>query len=157
MALSKGTNSYATVDEANAYFEDRLDAAAWSSADSTERAKALVTATGQLDLLSWAGMAISENQPLSFPRNLTYFEPRIGATLTISTVPTRIINATFELAYHLLNNDGLLDDSGSVRSIAVGSINLGLVQAPNKIPSFVNNLIQPLLLNNGSTAWWRAN
>ena len=38
MALTKGANSYATVAEADVYFADRLDVAAWTAADETQKA-----------------------------------------------------------------------------------------------------------------------
>jgi hypothetical protein len=67
MALVKGTNAYADVSDADSYFADRLDVAAWTSADSTMKAQALVTAAGILDQLPWTGTAVSENQALAFP------------------------------------------------------------------------------------------
>jgi hypothetical protein len=158
MALVKGTNSYVTVAEASAYFEDRIDVAAWTSAEDAEKSKALVTASAMLNDLRWIGVAISESQTLAFPRTGTYFDPRLGCDITLSdTTPTRIINATYELAYHLLNNDGLLDDVGTVTDLSVASINLHIRSDSNKIPSFVRNMIKPLLINAGSNAWWRAN
>lgn len=158
MALSKGNNSYATVAEADSYFEDRLDVAAWTSASVAQKAQALTTATNYLDSLDWIGSVVSSSQALAFPRTGSYFDPRLGMSVTLDeTVPTRIIKATFELAYHLLNNDGLLDDTGSVVNLQIASISLNRIQSTNKIPSIVKRLIQPLRLNNGSKLWWRAN
>lgn len=158
MALSKGTNSYATVEEADAYFADRLDVAAWTGADPTQKAQALVTATGILDSLPWTGVAASESQPLAFPRSGFYFDPRLGTTAYFdNTVPTRLFTATMELAYHLLNNDGVLDDTGIVRSLKVGSVELERPISANLIPKMVSRLIKPMLVNAGSNGWWRAN
>jgi hypothetical protein len=159
MALTKGTNSYATIVEADTYFSDRLDVAAWTASDNTLKAQALVTASQILDDLSWTGMAISETQPLAFPRTGYYFDPRIGTHITLdgNTVPTRVINATYELAYHILNNDGILDDTGQVKNLQVGSVNLGVIKAPSLVPMSVRRMIKPLLVNAGSNSWWRAN
>lgn len=158
MALSKNVNSYVTVAEANTYFEDRLDTAAWSAASDTQKAQALVTATSELDAKDWAGYAVSESQPLAFPRVLSYFDPRLGTTITLTeAVPQRILNATFELGYHLLNNDGLLDNTGDVEDLVVGSISLKNVRAPSKLSPTVINLISPLLVRAGAQTWWRAN
>jgi hypothetical protein len=159
MALVKGTSSYATVAEADAYFEDRLDVAAWVSASSTQKAQALITATKFLDEFEWTGIAVSESQALAFPRIGTYFDPRIGYEIDLdsTTTPTRIVTATYELAYHLINNDGLLDDTGSVKSLSIGSINLQVVLPANKIPGNVKRIIKPLLVNSGTNPWWRAN
>jgi hypothetical protein len=158
MALVKGTNSYATVEEADAYFADRLDVAAWSSAELTQKAQALITATSLLDGLNWIGVAVSESQALAFPRSGVYFEPRLGMDISLEgSTPSRIIHAVFELAYHLLNNDGLLDDTGSVRDLSIGSIRLTNVLSAPKIPFSVKKFTKPLQVNSGSNLWWRAN
>jgi hypothetical protein len=159
MALSKGTNSYVTVEEANAYFSDRLDVAAWSESNDPERSKALITATQVLDSLEWAGVAVSDSQSLAFPREGSYFDPRLGSdiSLTSTKAVTRINTATFELAYHLLNNDGLLDQTGDVTDLQIGSIELSNVRRPSTLPMHVKTMIKPLLVNRGSNAWWRAN
>jgi hypothetical protein len=158
MALAKGTNSYVTAVEADAYFVDRLDVAAWTSADATQKDQSLVTATGILDSLIWTGVAISESQPLAFPRSGYYFDPRLGIQVTLSnTVPDRIQKATKELAYHLLNNDGILDDNGTVTDLSVSSINLSTIRAPELVPATVKRLVKPLLANAGGSSWWRAN
>ena len=159
MALAKGTNSYATVSEADSYFEDRLDVAAWTSANATQKAQALITATTLLNDLNWTGVAVSDSQALAFPRVGSYFDPRLGMEVILSDtlVPNRVINASYELAYHLLNNDGLLDDTGSVENLSLGSINLENIVGANKIPSNVKRLIKPLQENSGSHFWWRAN
>lgn len=157
MALAKGTNSYVTVEEADAYFEDRLDVAAWTAADEPTKAQALVTATSILDNLDWIGAAVSESQALAFPRVGQYFDPRLGTYIMLSGSPVRLTKAVCEQAYHLLNNDGLLDDTGEVDTLSVGSISLNTIKAPNKLSSVVTRLINPLLINGGRNIWWRAN
>jgi hypothetical protein len=158
MALAKGTNSYVTLSEADAYFADRLDVAAWLAADATQKEQALVTATAVLDGLRWTGIAVSQTQPLAFPRSGSYHDPRVGTLVNLdSAVPARVITATKELAYHLINNDGVLDDSGSAVNISVGQINLTTVRPPSVIPGTVKRMVTPLLQNAGSNSWWRSN
>lgn len=158
MALVKGTNSYVTVAEADAYFETRIDVAAWSEANELEKSKALVTATQLLDEVQWSGVASSDTQPLAFPRTGSYMDPKLGFIVEYkSETPSRILIAVYETAYHLLNNDGLLDDSGSVRDISLGSIGLSLIRSANKLPSTVRQMIAPMKKNGGSHFWWRAN
>jgi hypothetical protein len=156
MALSKGTNSYVTVAECNSYFDNRLDASGWASADNSMKVNALVTATMLLDNMRWVGVAISETQALAFPRVGSYFDPRLGTSVALSGVPSRIEKATFELANHLLTNEGLLDDTGSVIDLEVGSIKLSRVRKPSLLPNVVKQYINPLLVNSGN-GWWRAN
>jgi len=157
MAIAKGINSYATVSEADSYFEDRLDAAAWSSASEDIKAKALVTASQMLNGMNWFGIAVSESQTLAFPRTGSYFETRTGSQMPLNPIPQRIIVANYELAYHLLNNDGLLDDTGQVESIGISSIDIKKIRSASKINSYVRSLIRPLLAGAGSNSWWRAN
>jgi hypothetical protein len=158
MALVKDTNSYVTLAEADAYFADRLDVAAWTSGPEAQKEQALVTATSILDDLRWTGIALSETQPLAFPRSGSYFDPRVGNNVVLGdTVPTRVIKATYELAYHLLNNDGLEDDTGSASSISVGSITINGIKPASKLSASVKRLVTPLLYNSGSNSWWRAN
>jgi hypothetical protein len=158
MALTKGTNSYVTVDEANTYFADRIDVAAWTAATDTQKAQALVTATKIFNDMSWNGVAVSESQPLAFPRIGFYFDPRVGSNIRLQdTLPTRILEATFELAYHLLNNDGILDDTGRTIGLNVGSISMSKILPPSTVPSTVRRIIKPLLQNGGASSWWRAN
>ena len=158
MALNKGTNSHATVAEGDAYFADRLDADEWTSATEEMKGQALVTATSIFEYLNWAGVAVSESQDLAFPRVGSYFDPRVGTEVEFgSTTPDRIIRATFELAFHFLSNDGILDDTGRAVDVVVGPIKLNQVFSPNLIPSHVKRLINPMLVNAGSNIWWRAN
>jgi hypothetical protein len=159
MALTKGTNAYVTVDEANAYFLDRLDVAAWTDAGDTQKSQSIVTATMLLDSFEWAGVAVSDSQSLAFPRAGSYFDPRVGYDVDLSSdkALNRINTATFELAYHLLNNDGLLDQTGSVTNLQIGNIDLSRIRRPDTLPQHVKNLVKPLLVNRGSNAWWRAN
>ncbi len=158
MALSKGTNSYVTVAEANSYFENRLDVAAWTEASEAVKAQALVTATSVLNDQKWIGTAISDSQKLAFPRSGSYFDPRLGYEVYLTDeVPDRILNATYEMAYHLLNNDGVLDDTGSVSNLQVGQISLSIKTSASTIPSSVKRLINPLLINAGTNMLWRAN
>jgi hypothetical protein len=157
MALVKGTNSYATILEADTYFSDRLDVAAWTSATESQKSQALITATSMLDDLSWTGIATDSAQFLAFPRIGYYFDPRLGITIELVDVPSRIFTACLQLAYHLLNNDGLLDDTGSALDLNIGGISLSRIRNPGKIPSIVKRLIRPLLLNTANNTWWRAN
>lgn len=157
MALVKGTNSYATVAEADTYLADRLDSATWTSAYATLKAQALITATSYLDGLRWLGSATSTSQALAFPRIGEIFDPRAGCVISLDSavVPTRIVNATIELAFHLINNANILNEPSTSENVEVGSITLTKMSSVPVIPSFINNMIKPLRIN--SNVWWRAN
>jgi len=157
MSLEKGTNSYCTVEEADAYFADRLDVDAWMTASEIQKPQSLIVATSILEEYPWMSCVVDENQPLAFPRVGVYFDPRVGYDVALSVVPDRVVKATFELAYHLLNNDGLQDDSGSVKELQIGTIKLIDLKSPNGRPATVTRLTKPLLINRGQNVVWRAN
>jgi hypothetical protein len=157
MALEKGVNSYVTLVEAESFFVNKLDVAAWNDASDIHKEQALVTATQLLDTLDWIGVVLEETQLLAFPRYAFYFDPKLGYDIQLSEeIPKRITLGTFELAYHLLNNDGLLDDTGTVTDLTIGSIALKIRTDPSKIPNSVRRQIKPLL-RNSTNLWWRAN
>lgn len=156
MALQKGVNSYVSLEEAATYFEDRLDVAAWASADVTQQTQALITATAILDDQVWLGVAVSASQALAFPRSGEFLDPKLNLKVAMNPTPQRILNACFELAYHLLNNDGVLDQTDKVSSFTVGSLAFNGVKAPPAIPDLVLTRIRPLLVR-GVRNWWRAN
>jgi len=169
MALVKGINSYVTLNEADSYFEDRLDAVAWTNANDELKEQALVTATSNLDQKEWLGISVSATQPLAFPRSGSFMDSSRGVrTLfsnTYSFVTTdetestlardiqMLRKATYELAYHLLNNEGLTDSTGTVESIKVGSIELTEIRNSSTTAKAVNSLVNPMLRN--STRYWR--
>lgn len=158
MALVKDQNSYATVEEANTYFVNKLDVAAWVEASDTQKEQALITASQMLDNLDWSGQVVDPQQSLAFPRIGTYFDRRLGLIQEMNPTPLRVIVACYELAYHLLNNDGLLDNTGSVKSITVGPISIQNIVASSKVPSTVNVYIKDMLTTAISgKMWWRAN
>jgi len=159
MAAQKGINSLVSLEEAETYFADRLDAAAWIEADATAHAQALVTATAYFDTMAWRGVITDLEQPLSFPRSGDYYDAKYGTSIILSGIPARISKATFELAYHLLNNDGLLDVTGEVENFELGSIVMENIRSPEKLPHIVRALVDPLRdrVTSGTRMVWRAN
>lgn len=160
MALIKGVNSYASLGQAEAYCENRLDADAWFDATDDQQFRSLITATSILDTVEWPSTVVSSSQPLAFPRVGFYFDPRLGTVVTMRgpDAPDRILKATIELALHLLLNDGLLQDSGSVTDLKIGPIELTSIKAASRLPPVVTRLIAPLSLNGArGNTWFRAN
>jgi len=185
MALVLGINSYATIEEADIYFESRIDVATWESADDTLKEQALVTATRYLDTLAYTGYVTDTDQSMSWPRTGAIYSPQRGrdvqfnkdyvwtelSLLTSEVFTTALYNlpleirliktATIEQAYHYLNNDGLLDNTGGLPDrVEVGSITIDGLNGNSEIPArsrLVSNLIRPLLINGGSSKWFRSN
>lgn len=158
MALVKGVNSYGDLTEADDYFEDRLDVEAWSSASEPLKSQALLTAATVLELEPWGGVAVDEEQAMAFPREGYYFDPKTGTYRELSGTPDRLKKAQFELAYHFLNNDGILDDTGGLESLKIDTIELVKLRDAGLYPVIVRRLIEPLLsAEYHSDIWWRAN
>jgi hypothetical protein len=170
MALQKGINSYVTLNEADSYFEDRLDVASWQNAEDELKEQALVSAAYILDDMEWLGQVVKPEQALAFPRTNGVF---LDSSRGIRTVFTstyefsasdeaetslgrdiRLVRrATYELAYHLINNDGLLDSSGTVKDIKVGSISIQEIKETSTASLMVRKIIKPML-KNSSNSWW---
>lgn len=154
MALVKGTNSYVDQDETEVYFEDRASAGAFDSASDDAIDRALVTAARILDTLEWAGYASDEDQPMAFPRTGSYIDTARGRAIAFDAdateAPRRVKEGQFEMAFHILNNSALLDDTGRVDDVAVGSITLQDISSPSLLPAAVRRLIRPLLARGGS-------
>jgi hypothetical protein len=169
MTLTVNTNSYVTVVTADTYLETRIDSDNWTAASTALKESALVTATALVDDHAWIGSAVSSSQALAWPRNnATYNDTRMGATITIgnTVIPDQVIEAVYEQALHLVDNEDLLQgktqtfESISVGSVSVSDSNNDTNRIPIK-PSLVLKKIRPLLNKAYSTSigasWWRAN
>lgn len=172
--LTVGVDSYISLVDAEAYFSLRVDAAAWTSSSDTEKEKALATAASLLNEIIWVGVAASDSQVLAFPRTGEYMDPVLGKLVTLdgAQIPQRIKAANCEQAYQLLNNDGLLDETGRVSKIKVDVIELSGLDSNSALPPrfslTAQSLFYPLTMEgntaliakfagSGTNAWWRAN
>jgi hypothetical protein len=158
MALVKGENSFVTIEEAEDYMSGRIDVAAWVEATAEQKEAALISATTLLNEYPWLGTAVSDTQSCAFPRKITYFEPIVGKTVFIEGTPSRVIKGCTETAYHMLNNDGLLDSTGKVDSLSIAGIKLVDIQNTSTLPALAEKLMKPLWTSRSSARmWWRAN
>jgi hypothetical protein len=159
MALVVGTNAYALVADGDTYFADRLNATAWTSASATDKLAALITAAALMDELPWVGMT-AVDAVMAFPRIGSYFDSKLGRMVTLDgvTIPSQIVNANFEQALHLLSNPDVLSSDSSVYNLSLGgAVNLEKISKAPLIPAAVKRIVRPLLINQGSMGWWRAN
>jgi len=157
MSIIKGINSNVSMSEADEYFSTRVDSDIWFNSVSSKRKAALVSSTGILDELRWAGVAVDASQELAFPRKGHYFDPRIGMNVSLEGYPKRVKVATYELALHLLSNEGSSVSTGEIDILKISGIELHDIKAPPTIPNSVTRMIKPLLVNAGAAMWWRAN
>jgi len=159
MGLVKGVNSLAVPSEADEYFSTRIESEEWFAVNYDKKAAALVSATGIFDELRWIGVAANDTQLTAFPRRGQYFDPRLGKMVVLdgSETPRRVLQGLFELSLHFLINEGITNDTGRVDTLKVSGIELRDIKAASELPSSVRRVIRPLLVNNGSVHWWRAN
>lgn len=172
--LTVGVDSYISLVDANTYFNTRVDVAAWTASSDPEKEKALATAAALMNEIIWVGVAASDSQVLAFPRAGDYMDPVLGKVVTLNTaqIPQRIKAANCEQAYQLLNNDGLLDETGRVSKIKVDTIELSGLDSNESLPPrfslTAQNLFYPLTMEGaaalnikysgtGTNAWFRAN
>lgn len=107
--LVVGTNSYISVADADEYFSCRLHSEVWSAATDDDKAKALITATRQIDRLSFKGRKILSSQDLAFPRyppgyicNSNILSNILAQSSINIEVPKKVKDATCEESYALL-------------------------------------------------------
>jgi len=149
------TNSYPTVEEATAYFADRLHAEGWFSLAEEDQPKALITASQQLDWYArWKGSKASTTQAMGFPR--------VGLVLPDGTeydstiVPPEVKKAVFELALSSIETDRTADsDMAGLAEIKAGSVMLkaddGLYNTkPKTIPTKIWKIINDFTLRASS-------
>jgi hypothetical protein len=92
MALTQGTNSYTTVDEANAYFEDNLQYESWNPITAEVKSRALITSSQQISQI------VSDDYKLP---------------MSVEDITNDLKAATAELALYLYQNPDAITQSGT--------------------------------------------
>lgn len=95
------SNSYVTAVEAEAYFDERMNAAPWAaiSSDDDAVARALISATRRLDQEIYMGYKTDPDQALQWPR--TGVTDRDGGDIPEDVLPTELKQATMEQALYM--------------------------------------------------------
>ncbi len=99
-----GTTSdgYVSEADADAYHADRVDNAAWDTADTATKETAIKHATRLLDLLDWVGTKTVETGSLRWPREGVYDLDDIE--LDSTTIPAWLEDANAEWAFVLIRD-----------------------------------------------------
>jgi hypothetical protein len=157
--LVVGVNSLVSLSDADTYLSSRIDTIEWTEAEEPLKEASLITATTLMNDLDWIGSARSLDQLLCFPREGEYYSRMYGDMLDypITGCPPDISRAAIELAFHLLRNPGILDESASVDNLKVGPIELENVKPVERIPSSVMSKIMFHLKSNQPRTWYRSN
>lgn len=151
VATPKSTtaNSYATVADADTYFDERLNSSNWTGAVADDKARALIMATRRIDSEEFYGYKTTDGQALKWPREGAYNDD--DEEYDTDTVPAIVEQATYELAVYLLNS-GTSDpfvDTGleEYKRVKVGQLEVersGAFRAA-KLPENVYNLLRPVI------------
>jgi hypothetical protein len=153
-AGATNANSYATMAEADTYFDERLQATNWIG----EKARALIMATRRIDVLRFEGEKVSTAQALKWPRIEAYDDD--GEEYDTSTVPAIVKQATYELALKILNDDAASTDTlgvtglESIRRAKVGPLEVEVYKGfkAADLPDTVLRLLRPVLASSGLMA-----
>jgi len=115
MAFTVGTNSFVSLDDANAYFVDRGNTT-WANASDPNKQSALIRATDYLVQKyteRWKGELVSFTQALPWPRVGVYTAD--GKQISSGSIPEAIENATSEMGLRALSNSDLYADEQAGR------------------------------------------
>jgi hypothetical protein len=145
------SNSYVTALEAQAYFSARVGGEAWDDVDDVE--VALITATAEIDRLSFYGAKTDPDQALKFPRTGTVDDERV--VYADDQIPTVVKHATCEMALYLAQNPELLESGGDLsefKSLQLGNDEVaiqpsGSSSSSSSLPSRVARLLSSLRIS----------
>ena len=147
-------NSYVTVAEATAYYDELLGKTAWASASVPNREAAVITASRSLDqYMKWIGYPTTETQSMGFPRVGAF--DRDNVAIDDDVIPVILKQATFELAYYALTKSGLSFVNQTLDRVKVAVIDVKFTErsVDTGIPAFIEQMIEhlgsPLVPNKG--------
>ena len=109
---------YVSLEDANTYFEGRIGAEAWESADDAIKRNALEMAHRKINSLPFRGHKLDETQPLAFPRRMLSHS---GEIMIFNEPPQAVRDAICEEALYLIESHKI----DMLRSHGVKSYSLG--------------------------------
>ena len=159
MIVENGTglvdaNSYASLEEALAYWTDR-GGTAWTGANDSARSVALIKASAYLDgrySARYIGRyPVDPYQGLLWPRS----DAVDGKDYPVTGVPKALKVATFEAAILFLTTDlnAPIARGGAVKKVKVGPVEKEFTDAApgeTEYPA-IDNAIQPILIGSGGS------
>jgi len=149
------SNSYVTLAEAEAYFEDRINSSANGNWENTsageprsdaEKSAALVTSTRRIDEEQFRGYKVTSTQALKFPRaNITDEDGHYFAT---DSIPEPVKQATFIVALELLRADFLAENyMNNYEFLSTGNFQFKQFtqQSAGRLPSEASRLLRHVM------------
>lgn len=142
---------YADLDDATNY-NNAIVGSTWADKDEDTQKKYLVMATRKIDMYSYAGEKVDEEQPLKFPRKM-----RTGKVSDDDLITTLCcLIATF------YNDNGTSDSATSDFINAVDKYQIGDLHVEFKdnatldlsgLDDYIEKMLQDWLLNQGMEIW----
>lgn len=138
-------NSFATLQEANDYFAERLYSSLWVAATEAEKTAALIMATGLLvSDICWTGAPTTTTQSLPWPR--TGMVDRNGNDIADDVIPQPVKASEFEMALALLKGDRTTEsdiEALGLTKLKAGPVELGFSgdAKASVVPAFVISLL----------------
>ena len=111
--------TYISVADADTYFADSFNNAAWSALSAAEKDIALKEATRALETLCWKGDKCSTTQSLAWPRTIDATD--CCAAVDCTTLPLKLVEATAELALKMHQDQAALIASKAA-AVATGVV-----------------------------------
>lgn len=147
---SSTANSYVTLAEADAYFEDRAYASAWCS--FTDQEQILITSSSMLD---WycepKGVRASTTQSMAWPRKEAI--RRDGTLIEDDVIPPEVKIAVYELALSSLSGDRTVDNElAGIKQVNVSSLSIQADDDSNEatpIPQKVWRILSDVITSSG--------
>ena len=146
MALTVGTDTYISLTDANAYFNNGLHAVDWANGGS-KCEPALRMAAKAVDRENYLASIATTSQTMAWPRSGVVDSE--GREIPNTVVPQAIKDAQCELAYYYLTNDPTEDDATrNVRRMVADTVVMEYDgRAPvRRVPDIVMALIRPYLV-----------
>lgn len=109
MTIALYKNSFVTMDEAQAYFDERFDSQIWLEISNEDKEKLLITATKKINTFDFCGDKEDKSQDLEFPRDFG--------------TPQDIKDAVCEEALQIAKNEK--DPHAKNKEQGIASISLG--------------------------------
>lgn len=142
-----GAESYASVEDADAYFLARANAAWAALPDDAAKEAALRSACDYIEAVyggRWLGDRVSDTQALSWPRSGVCID---GVEIADDAIPAQLVRANMELALKASAGDLLADQGAQVTQETVGPISVSYAAGARQATryAFVESLLAPLL------------
>lgn len=153
-------NSYVTLQNAEDYFDARLNSDVWTNATSDDKNRALIQSTARMNNFNWIGDRVTFTQRLAWPRwgarkadqvSMGYgggYYFNYADNYLTTEIPQPVKDAQCELALSLLEGEGG-GAAGALDSFSTDGVTMKFSSAPaNVLPDRVAQLLAGLILGN---------